>query len=384
MLRPTIANEPDRARRERLDAARVEIVERDLNPHHLRLMQRAHEGARELGSETYRGLYERLGFELAEIAAQCEGVLGATEDVYVRSMDRLFRARLGFPLEEARRPDLLRLLRASEWDDGFSADAMMPALVGTLADLGIDIDSQPNVELDVEPRPKKSPRAFCSPIEVPGRVVLVIQPMGGPDDWHALFHEAGHTEHYAHTSPDLPVEARRLGDNAVTEGWAALFEMLVDDPAWLNRRLDFGKPEDFAAEYAAVRLYLIRRYSAKLLYELDLHGGRPLEEMRARYGELLEDATKIPATDADYLSDVDPGFYATNYLRSWGFEAQMQTFLREEFGSAWFSRREAGSLLRELWSEGQRLTADEMIRDVTGATLELESVVDRTQEPLRA
>ena len=50
--------------------------------------------------------------------------------------------------------------------------------------------------------------------------MLVIQPIGGHDDWRALFHEAGHTEHYAHTSPDLPMEAKRLGDMAVTEGWA--------------------------------------------------------------------------------------------------------------------------------------------------------------------
>jgi hypothetical protein len=384
MVRPTIANEPDRARRDRLDAARIEVAEEHLNPHHLRLMERMHAGAGELGAESYRALYERLGFRLAEMGARCEDLLAATEDTYVRSLDRLFRTRLGFGLDEARRPDLLRLLRASDWDDGFPANAMLPALTGTLADLGIDLAAQPNVELDVDARPKKSPRAFCSPIEVPGRVVLVIQPMGGPDDWHALFHEAGHTEHYAHTSADLPVEARRLGDNAVTEGWAALFELLVDDPVWLNRRLDFGRPEDFAAEYAAVRLYLLRRYAAKLLYELDLHGGSALEEMPARYAELLEAATKIPASDSDYLSDVDPGFYATFYLRSWGFEAQMQTFLREEYGTAWFARREAGSLLRELWSEGQRLTADELVRDVTGAPLELESVVDRTQEPLRA
>ena len=46
----------------------------------------------------------------------------------------------------------------------------------------------------------KSPRAFCAPIEVPGKVMLVIQPIGGKDDWEALFHEAGHTEHYAHTN----------------------------------------------------------------------------------------------------------------------------------------------------------------------------------------
>ena len=80
---------------------------------------------------------------------------------------------------------------------------MLPALEATLTDLGIDLRSQANVHLDLESRPNKSPRAFCAPIEVPGKVMLVIQPIGGKDDWEALFHEAGHTEHYAHTSGTL-------------------------------------------------------------------------------------------------------------------------------------------------------------------------------------
>src|SRR5437762_6674876 len=116
---------------------------------------------------------------------------------------------------------------------------MLPALEKTLGDLGVDLSRQANVELDVEQRPTKTPRAFCAPIEVPERVVLVIQPVGGPDDWRALFHEAGHTEHFANTSTDLPIEWRRLGDNAVTEGWASLLEQLVAEPAWTKRRLDY-------------------------------------------------------------------------------------------------------------------------------------------------
>jgi hypothetical protein len=58
--------------------------------------------------------------------------------------------------------------------------------------------------------------------------------------------------------------------------------------------------------------------------------------------------------------------------------------LRERFGNAWFSRRDAGSLLRELWSEGQKPTADELLRDVTGETLELAAVGDRVREALAA
>ena len=34
--------------------------------------------------------------------------------------------------------------------------------------------------------------------------------------------------------------------------------------------------------------------------------------------------------------------YVISYLRAWAFAAQMTTFLREEFGTDWFRRREAG------------------------------------------
>jgi hypothetical protein len=380
MLRPTIANEADRGRRERLEAARVELAEDRLMPTWTALDEKRREGTRALGAPTYRELYERFGFPLEELAAQARAFLDGTEALHVAAFDRFLRRRVGVSLEEARRHDVLRAFRGTDWDEGFPAERMVPALEWTLDGLGIDLAAQENVELDLEPRPQKSPRAFCAPIEVPQRVVLVIKPMGGPDDWHAFFHEAGHAEHFAHVSPDLPVELRRLGDNSVTEGWAMLFEHLVDDPAWLSRRLDFARPEDFAEESAVSLLYVVRRYAGKLLYELELHGEVEVGAMRGRYVELLHDATKIEPSPTDFLADVDDGFYCTCYLRAWAFHTQIESHLRQELGRAWFTRAEAGSLLKELWAEGQRLTAAELLDQVTGAKLELAAVGERIEE----
>jgi hypothetical protein len=214
--------------------------------------------------------------------------------------------------------------------------------------------------------------------------MLVMKPQGGPDDWRALFHEAGHTEHFAHTDSALAPEERRLGDNAVTEGWAMLLEFLTTDPVWLERRLDFPRPYEFAAEGAAQLLWLVRRYCAKLLYELDFHAAEDVSALRPRYVELLTEATKVEPAGADYLGDIDSGFYASAYLRAWAFESQLRAYLRERFGNAWFSRREAGSLLRELWAEGQKPTADELLHEVSGQTLELAAVADRIREALAA
>jgi hypothetical protein len=384
MLRPTIANEPDRDKRRRLELARCEVADEHLNPIYVEAAEIARAAVGELGAKNYYDLHLRFGFRLPELAAQCRAFLSSTETIFEGAADRLFRARVGVSLSEAERWDTPRLFRAPEWDEHFPQERMLPALEVTLADLGVDLAAQKNVELDIEQREKKSPRAFCAGIEIPERVLLVIQPKGGLDDWRALFHEAGHAEHFANTMPGLLVEEKRLGDRAVTEGWAFLMEHMVDDPAWLRRRLVFGDPATLASDSAVNLLWLSRRYCAKLLYEIELHQTDDLQAMKSRYVQLLGDALKIEPSETDWLADVDGGFYATEYLRAWAFEAQMRFYLRERFGSEWFTKREAGSLLRELWSLGQKPTADELLRDLTGAEIELEAVAERAREGLRS
>jgi hypothetical protein len=383
MLRPTMANEPDRNRREKLDRVLWETTEEHLNPLYVEGVEIVRSALPGLGASSYVDLYERFGFRLRELAAQCEAFLAETERLYEDTVGRASQELLGLSLDELQRWDLQRMIRSPQWDEGFPGDRMVPALKATLSDLGIDLDRQENVHLDIEQRPQKSPRAFCSPIEVPDKVMLVIQPIGGADDWRAFFHEAGHTEHYANTSRDLAMEDKRLGDVAVTEGWAMLMQHLTDEPAWLTRKLDFPRPRDYAAEGMMWLLFFVRRYSAKLLYELEFHTSDDLSGMPQRYVELLGDALKFEPSPANYLADMDSGFYVSSYLRSWALECQLRDHLRERFGNEWFARREAGSLLRELWALGQRPTADELLQDVAGTELELSAVHDRVREALR-
>jgi hypothetical protein len=382
MLRVAMSNEADRGKRQRLDEERVRLLDEHLNPLYLDAHRIDRDAVRELNAPNYYELYKRFGFRLDELAAECRAVLDDTERLWEDEGDKVFRARLGFGLDEAKPWDVGRLFRAPELDTLYPSDKMLPALEATLTELGIDIRSQANVHLDLEVRPSKSPRAFCAPIEVPGKVMLVIQPIGGKDDWEALFHEAGHTEHYACTSDSISMEGKRLGDMAVTEGWAMLMQHLVTEPAWLNRRLDVPRVDELARDGAVSLLYFVRRYCAKLLYEIELFQVENPTTMRSRYAELLSDALKLPIHSETYLDDVDGSFYVIGYLRSWAFEAQLREYLRSELGNEWFARREAGDLLRELWSLGQEPTADGLLKDVTGATLEMAAVGDRIRERL--
>jgi hypothetical protein len=383
-LRPAIANSEDRGRRQRLERARNELTEEHLNPLYLRSAQVVHRETERLGAANYTELYRGFQYPLDSLAEQCRRFLDSTERLWEDAGNRFFRSRVGLGLGEIERFDVARVWRGLTWDSAFPKERMVPALEATLADLGVDLHAQQNVQLDLEDRPNKTPRAFCVAIEIPERVILVIKPQGGPDDWRALFHEAGHTEHFAHTSASLTMEEKRLGDNAVTEGWAMLLEHLTIDPTWLTRRLDFPRPQEFAAEGATQLLWLVRRYCAKLLYEIEYHATPDVTVMRPRYVELLGDALKVTPSDTDYLADIDDGFYASQYLRAWAFEAQLRSFLREKFGNTWFTDKAAGSLIRDLWTEGQKPTADEMLLEVTGSSIELEAVAERIREALAA
>jgi hypothetical protein len=367
------ANEPDGERRARIERARLEATDQELNPLYRELLASQHATAHELGFASYRSMCEELkGVDLAALERQTAAFTAATETRYPGTVEPELRRTLGVGLADMRRSDLPRFFRAAEQDQLFGADRLVASLTDTLRGLGIEVGGQAGVVLDVDTRPNKSPRAFCAPVRVPDQVYLVIAPTGGRDDFEALFHEAGHTEHYACVDPALAFEFRYLGDNAITESFAFLIQHLVDDPEWLARHLDVADPEQLASHARAKRLIYLRRYAAKLAYELELHESGPADFAASadRYSQLLRDAVGIPWPRETFLADVDPSFYCSCYLRAWALETHLRKHLQGQFGPAWFESAEAGDALRELWREGQRLTPEELLGQLTSEPLD--------------
>ncbi len=368
------ANEPDPERRAAIETARLEATETQLNPLYREALERTRAKARELGWPSYRALCEELkGLDLDRLARATSAFTVATEAPYADLVGPVAERTLGIGMDALVRSDLPRLFRAEEADAAFSAEALMPSFEATLSGLGIDPAAQPNVLLDVESRPGMSPRAFCVPVRVPDDVRLVLPPVGGRDDFVALLHEGGHVQHYAHVDRELAFEYRHLGDNAVTEAFAFLFDHLAEDPDWLRARLDVEDADGALAAHArATRLIYLRRYAAKLAYELDVHGDAPPHDdaLAVRYATLLGDAARVTWPRETYLADLDPGFYVAAYLRAWALETHLRAHLRARFGTQWFAQREAGDALRALWRDGQRLSAEELLGELTGAELD--------------
>jgi hypothetical protein len=366
------ANEKDADRRAEIEGARNAVLVERLNPLHLEELESVHTACEELGWPSYLDACSDVrALDLRALASQLESFAESTEGGYARTVDPELQRTLGHSLDEVRRSDLARFFRAAHLDELFPSEQIVSALRRTLSGLGIDLDAQSNVTLDTESRKTKSPRAFCSTPRVPEEVYLVLPPIGGREDYAALFHEAGHAEHYGCTDAGLAFEFRHLGDNSVTESFAFLLEGLTASPTWLIEILGVDGAEAAIEHARAARLVMLRRYSAKIAYEVELHApGADLSAMPERYSALLGDRIGVPWPRETWLSDVDPSFYVACYLRAWALEVDWREAMVERFGDAWFEQADAGAWLRSLWAQGQRLDADLLLADATGGSLD--------------
>lgn len=355
-----LANEPGARARAALESSRQEVTRR-YNPKREERIEILRSLAGELGFSDYGSLCAKVkGLDLESLGQQAREFLDETDRPYTRVMEKAVSSILGMRLAEAGRHDVGFLFRGVEFDDAFPGDGAIAALEASLAEMGLGREAYPNIEIDAEAREGKSPRAFCAPLDIPGRVVLVVMPHGGHDDYHSILHEAGHAWHYGSVRRDLPFEHKWLGDDSVTESYAFLFQYLATSEDWLGEHIR-GPRLDHYRRFALTRkLYMLRRYSAKLLYEIELHRGAALVDMRREYAGLLTDALKIAYPEVDYLADLDDGFYVAEYLRAWMFELRLREFLSKKFGERWYAYPETGQALRELFAEGQRLCVEEL------------------------
>jgi hypothetical protein len=257
------------------------------------------------------------------------------------------------------------LRRVSPLESTYTKEKGVEICLATTLALGFDMNAIPNIHLDVEDRPQKSPRACVIASNPPEVVHLITRAQGGLSDYQAFLHEAGHALHYAGCDPRLPFTFRSISrDHALTEIYSYIFEAITREPEWHARYFGLGDAQ--AEENAQVTLFLeallYRRYTAKLRYELGFWSDFASERGTSPrdYSQLLTDATGIRYDDRNYLADMDAGFYSADYLRAWIRSAQLRAYLVREVGADWWRSPQTGDLLRELFREGTKPTSEEI------------------------
>ena len=308
---------------------------------------------------------EEKGISLRELEAVLAQASERSTGAYVLLRDRWFERLLG--PERAKVPSsyhVAYLRRLSPLESTYTKDRAVEVCMDTVKRLGFDLEDEPNIRLDLDDRPQKSPRACVIPSDPPSVVHLITRAQGGLHDYQAFLHEAGHALHYAGVDPNLPYTFRNISrDHALTEIYSYIFEAITREPEWHAHY--FGLSDEEAARNAEATSFLeavlFRRYTAKLQFELDYwsrfneDGGGP-----DGYEERLTEATGVRYRADAYLADMDGGFYSADYLRAWIRSAQLRDYLVREIGDDWWRTAETGDRLRALFLEGTRPSSEEI------------------------
>lgn len=364
-----VAQEADReSRRDLAEAihAQVEVE----NPHRLLALEAEADflGRMPFATSHLEGWRTLTGVDYPALLESLEPAAEALREPYFGAVSAALPRHLGVEMSAAEGHDMAALERAPWLDARFPAERLLPTIEAFLVGLGIDPQKQPHITYDLAPRPTKSPRAFCAPIRIPHEVVFSHLPAGGRGDLRTVLHELGHAQHFGGTDESLPFALRWGLDRGTSEVWAFLFDSLMMDTLWLEEVA--GLATTAAAEVAAFgrlgRMRMIRRYVAKLAYELRLHARFDPDEAAYLYASSLTEATGFPADERDYLRDLDRAYYSADYLRAWFAEAQVRAAFAARFGPRWWASPEAGSRLRELWATGGSLTVEELVQEAAG------------------
>ena len=198
---------------------------------------------------------------------------------------------------------------------------------------------------------------------------------GGRDDYAALFHEAGHTEHYAQrrriAAVRVPPPRRQLGHGGLRvpvrapDGGPGL----AARPCWASTT-----PERLALRgfTRASKLVFLRRYAAKLSYELRAARRRAAAGRDA--GALLAAAGRRGRGRLARARRTCPTWTPATTRRTTCARGRSRRTCAaccvERFGPSGSLRARRATCCATLWREGQRLDADELLAEVTGERLD--------------
>ncbi|HJW66735.1 MAG TPA: hypothetical protein VJ419_03035 [Gaiellaceae bacterium] len=308
---------------------------------------------------------EEKGISIRELEVALARASEAAAEVYTQLKDRWLERLLGPEREEVPSSSHVAYLRRlSPLEAIYTKEQAVQTCMDTLSRLGFDLENEPNIKLDLDDRPQKSPRACVIPADPPTVVHLITRAQGGLHDYQAFLHEAGHALHYAGCDPALPYTFRNISrDHALTEIYSYIVEAISRQPGWHARYFDLTdqEAEQNAEATVFMEALLFRRYAAKLRFELDFWSRFPEDGgTDGGYAELLTAATGMEYRREGFLADMDAGFYSADYLRAWIRAAQLRTYLEREVGGEWWASRETGDRLRELFREGTKPSSEEI------------------------
>jgi hypothetical protein len=120
----------------------------------------------------------------------------------------------------------------------FAADDAVGQTLAAFQRLGFGLSAVP---VDVAPRPRKYPGAFCFPVRPPGDVRVSVRMASAHHLVDMLYHELGHAVHFSGLRAEASFFDRYWITSGTHETFSTLFECLLSEPLFLEEQFHFDK-----------------------------------------------------------------------------------------------------------------------------------------------
>jgi hypothetical protein len=350
------------------------------------LLQREREVYEELGYGTLLESCEILSeTDLRALAREGARALEESEGELRDLLDWFLPRSAGVAPSEGAAGDRFALWWAAPTAALFGEPAALRSSIHILTNAGLDPLAGGRIRLERRGEVRRTAGALACPLRIPQSVALVYSGGPGLSTHHAELAALGRALHAGYTDPELPLEFRWMGDEAVPLAWGSLLGGLLFDASFVRDRYGAGSAR--LAEHrrisALLLLLRLRRRVALLQLAIAWCEAPGLAEVTEEYPTLFETATGLRHDARQAAWDVGLPSDAAAFLRAEQLGAVLREHLRERFDEDWYRNPRAGEALAHLLRDGRRFTAAELAVQLTSRPLSSTEALARVRELLK-
>ncbi len=297
--------------------------------------------------------------------------ISTTNDYYYQLLYEILRTK-NFSQNKLKNCDIPFLLNDSRIEKLFKSDSLLSIYLNTFHNIGIKVDSLPNLKLDILPT-KKTKSLSKYPIKtrgfeirIPDENYLLIYPTGGSQSYEKLFSETGKLIPSIF-STESEFEFNYFGGDIIPLTFKFALGNLLDEELFLKTEIFHSAR--FISDYFKLRafskLYYARKLCADYLVESKL-----FDSMEIQPDSLLQIYSSILGYNITYgdrlrlFMSLNDFLYETDILKSLFIEAMMKTRIKEKYGKMWFTVPDVKNHLSKFVERGRFLTKDKFLIEI--------------------
>ncbi len=324
----------------------------------IEILNRRNETYAKWGFDNFAKFYSaREGTDLQQVSGAAQAFLDNTQALYDSLFAVMADRYLHTEPRKVRFYDLPYLTQGSIFEDDLPATQALGRMWDVFRGLGVDVEDQSNLEVDMQPRTGKRLATGVYPVVVPSEVEVSMTPVNSIRDDNELMYAVGEAEIFA-LSKQTAFEPAYLVNQAAQATLAYLPRLVLDEPTWIESMWqgDTAKLPEYLRYRAFADLYQARVLAAQVVFEsMAYEGGADLErEFRSLFGDAT--GARIASADAKRALEYMNQLKAAGRFQGLLMATSLREHFRQQNGEQWFREGAMGPKLRELWGRGGTLT----------------------------